>query len=98
MMGTRNSVDDVLYTAKNATNFKGKECGNGLVIRHEYGWETQYCHMKKGSVQVKTGEILMATSHAANLTKTPFGTNHCPTAQVPFYMLRLQIMLPHLEM
>ena len=60
MMGTRNSVDDVLYTAKNATNFKGKECGNGLVIRHEYGWETQYCHMKKGSVQVKTGEIFEA--------------------------------------
>ena len=59
-MGTRNSVDDVLYTAKNATNVKGKECGNGLVIRHEYGWETQYCHMKKGSVQVKTGEVVEA--------------------------------------
>lgn len=60
VMGTRNSVDDVLYTAANAANVKGKECGNGLVLRHDDGWETQYCHMKKRSVQVKTGEIVEA--------------------------------------
>ncbi len=60
VMGTRNSVDDVLYTAANAANVKGKECGNGLVLRHGDGWETQYCHMKKGSVQVKTGEVVEA--------------------------------------
>ena len=39
-MGTRNSVDDVLYTAANAAKVKGKECGNGLVLRHDDGWET----------------------------------------------------------
>ena len=34
----------------------GKECGNGVVIDHGQGWETQYCHMKQGSVQVRPGD------------------------------------------
>lgn len=34
----------------------GKDCGNGVAIRHENGWETQYCHLRKGSVRVKTGD------------------------------------------
>lgn len=34
----------------------GKECGNGVVIDHGQGWETQYCHMKQGSVVVKSGD------------------------------------------
>jgi Peptidase family M23 len=32
------------------------ECGNGVVVSHGYGWETQYCHMRKGSVAVKAGD------------------------------------------
>jgi murein DD-endopeptidase MepM/ murein hydrolase activator NlpD len=36
----------------------GKECGNGVVIQHEDGWETQYCHMRMGSVVVKPGDIV----------------------------------------
>jgi hypothetical protein len=34
----------------------GKECGNGVLIRHEDGWETQYCHMKQGSITVQPGD------------------------------------------
>jgi hypothetical protein len=34
----------------------GQDCGNGVVIDHGNGYETQYCHLKQGSVQVKTGE------------------------------------------
>ena len=36
--------------------FLGKECGNGVVLSHVGGWETQYCHLKKGSLLVKRGE------------------------------------------
>ncbi len=42
----------------------GQECGNGLVIDHGNGWETQYCHLKQGSIQVEPdtkveqGEVL----------------------------------------
>lgn len=35
---------------------KGKECGNGVLIDHGNGWETQYCHMKEGSIVVKQGQ------------------------------------------
>lgn len=34
----------------------GKDCGNGLVVRHGDGWETQYCHLANGSVQVTKGQ------------------------------------------
>jgi len=32
---------------------EGIECGNGLVIDHGNGWQTQYCHLRQGSVVVK---------------------------------------------
>jgi hypothetical protein len=32
------------------------ECGNGVVIEHPDGWETQYCHMANGSLAVKPGD------------------------------------------
>ncbi|MEO8242820.1 MAG: M23 family metallopeptidase [bacterium] len=35
---------------------EGKECGNGVVITHADGWETQYCHMRQGSVVVRPGQ------------------------------------------
>lgn len=33
-----------------------KECGNGVVLDHGDGWQTQYCHMKRGSVTVRKGQ------------------------------------------
>ena len=32
------------------------ECGNGVVIGHGGGWETQYCHLKRGSIAVREGQ------------------------------------------
>ncbi|MBD3787245.1 MAG: M23 family metallopeptidase [Sphingomonadales bacterium] len=37
-----------------------KECGNGIVIDHEDGWQTQYCHLRAGSITVKPGERVAA--------------------------------------
>jgi len=54
--GMRDGVPDVGPTA--AT--EGKECGNGVVLRHEDGWETQYCHMKSGSILVQSGQRVTA--------------------------------------
>ncbi|MGB3509135.1 MAG: M23 family metallopeptidase [Microcoleaceae cyanobacterium] len=36
------------------------ECGNGVVIAHGNGWETQYCHLRNGSVVVKAGTVVEA--------------------------------------
>lgn len=35
---------------------EGRECGNGVVIAHGDGWETQYCHLKQGSIRVEPGQ------------------------------------------
>jgi murein DD-endopeptidase MepM/ murein hydrolase activator NlpD len=34
----------------------GRECGNGVVIDHGQGWQTQYCHLRQGSLLVRNGE------------------------------------------
>lgn len=36
------------------------ECGNGVIIAHADQWETQYCHLAKGSVRVKPGDQVAA--------------------------------------
>lgn len=38
----------------------GRECGNGVLIEHEGGWETQYCHLRQGSVLVQAGDRVAA--------------------------------------
>ena len=39
-----------------ADQVQGKECGNGVVIRHADGWESQYCHLGRGSIRVNRGD------------------------------------------
>ncbi len=34
----------------------GRECGNGVAIEHADGWITQYCHLRRGSIVVETGD------------------------------------------
>ncbi|WP_264210507.1 M23 family metallopeptidase [Leisingera thetidis] len=55
VLGTRDSMADEYATDGNAARIAGKECGNGVVLRHGGGWETQYCHMKQGSIRVESG-------------------------------------------
>ena len=44
---------------------KDVECGNGVLVGHADGWQTQYCHMKKGSIRVAEGDAVV--------TGTPLG-------------------------
>jgi len=34
----------------------GREAGNAVVLVHDSGWETQYSHLMKGSITVRTGQ------------------------------------------
>ncbi|MFC3616209.1 M23 family metallopeptidase [Lutimaribacter marinistellae] len=54
--GRRDGMADQIYRGDADTAVKGRECGNGVVLRHDDGWETQYCHLKLGSVRVGVGE------------------------------------------
>lgn len=52
----RDGEPDIAQTGPGAPDVGGKECGNGLVISHGDGWETQYCHLARGSVTVAPGD------------------------------------------
>ena len=60
VLGTRNSLDDVLQVGPNPPDAANREYGNGVVIRHIDGFETQYCHLAKGSITVKSGDLVTA--------------------------------------
>ncbi len=48
--------DKLIVKSEDRDLVKGKECGNGVVISHQDGYETQYCHLKKNSISVQKGE------------------------------------------
>lgn len=60
VLGVRDGMDDRGYTPARAAEFEGRECGNGVVIQHADGWQTQYCHLKQGSVTVASGDAVNA--------------------------------------
>lgn len=49
-------VDRRVDTQEEEAAVKNNECGNGLVIDHGNGWETQYCHLRQNSVTVKPNQ------------------------------------------
>jgi hypothetical protein len=53
-------IADVNVRAAGLESVVGHECGNGVVIEHDGGWATQYCHMAKDSVRVYPGQRVEA--------------------------------------
>lgn len=58
VLGVRDGMEDINIKRIGRAAVKGKECGNGVRIDHGGGWHTQYCHMKRGSVSVKSGDLV----------------------------------------
>ena len=56
--GVRDGMPDISAALVGRDALGGRECGNGMVIRHADGWETQYCHLRQGSVMVKSGDTV----------------------------------------
>lgn len=63
----RDGVADVSVKANRAASVAGQECGNGVVIDHGDGWETQYCHLARGSVTVTSGDVVDTGQHIARI-------------------------------
>ncbi|MFA5949333.1 MAG: M23 family metallopeptidase [Hyphomicrobium sp.] len=57
--GVRDGVADIFVRDGGKEGVKGRECGNGLVIDHGGGWETQYCHMRHASLAVRPGDTVV---------------------------------------
>lgn len=58
--GMRDGMPDIRVSDPGAPPLNGRDCGNGVVIDHGQGWETQYCHMAQGSVTARTGDRVEA--------------------------------------
>jgi hypothetical protein len=56
--GMRDGVVDIFFKKAKAQDIAGRECGNGVILDHGGGWETQYCHLKQGSVRVAKGQSI----------------------------------------
>ncbi len=66
--GARNDMkDQIVRTSDDRERIKGRECGNGVVINHGNGYESQYCHMLRGSVKVKKGDRVEAGQVLGNV-------------------------------
>ena len=63
----RDGVRDISIRAPGAPSVVGQQCGNGVVIDHGDGWETQYCHVARGSVRVKVGDLVAAGTPLARV-------------------------------
>ncbi len=52
----RDGVPDFDVGTYDKARVKDINCGNAVIIDHADGWQTWYCHMRKGSVRVKAGD------------------------------------------
>jgi Peptidase family M23 len=58
VLRTRDNEPDVSSLVR--TDRDGKDAGNGVVVDHGNGWETQYSHLKSGTVAVRPGQKIIA--------------------------------------
>jgi Peptidase family M23 len=58
VLRTRDDEPDVSSLVR--TDRDGKDAGNGVVVDHGNGWETQYSHLKSGSIAVRPGQKIIA--------------------------------------
>lgn len=56
VVSIRDGMPDVFFTQDARAQIAGRECGNGVLMRHDDGFETQYCHLKMGSIRVRPGQ------------------------------------------
>lgn len=57
---TRDGMEDVSVRTIGQEALGGRDAGNSVAIDHGGGWETQYSHMRKGSVAVRKGDTVAA--------------------------------------
>jgi hypothetical protein len=60
VQGIRDGMADGQMRASGAASVRNTECGNGVILVHQGGFASQYCHMAKGSVKVKAGDVVKA--------------------------------------
>ena len=80
----RDGMADINLAEIGREAVKGREAGNGVVIDHGDGWETQYSHLRKGSTTVRPGQTVevgtplgqIGMSGAAEFPHVDFAVRH----------------------
>ena len=52
--------DHLVRTEEDRAAVADHECGNGVRLDHGQGWQTQYCHLRQGSLRVMKGQQVAA--------------------------------------
>lgn len=60
VLRTRDEMPDISVTDPAAPAVGNRMAGNAVVIDHGGGWETQYSHLKRGSLRVRPGQKVAA--------------------------------------
>jgi hypothetical protein len=60
VLRVRDDMADVSVRESGTGSVDGRDCGNGVLIDHGGGWQTQYCHMARSSVRVQPGQTVAA--------------------------------------
>ncbi|WP_417517536.1 M23 family metallopeptidase [Minwuia sp.] len=59
VLGIRDGMQDIdVRELGGSAALKGRDCGNGVLLDHGDGWQTQYCHLRRGSVSVRKGQTV----------------------------------------
>ena len=53
---TRDAMPDMPVSPETRDAIAGRECGNAVRVDHGNGWQTLYCHMRRGSITVQQGD------------------------------------------
>jgi hypothetical protein len=56
----RDGVPDRDFRDASADQIRNIECGNGVIIDHGNGWQSKYCHMRRGSILAQKGRSVVA--------------------------------------
>ena len=60
VQAVRDSEPDISIRDRPLSTKNPKEAGNGVRIAHGDGWETQYSHLRQGSIEVRPGQRVQA--------------------------------------
>lgn len=66
VLRVRDGMADRTFAA-DKPDLGGRDCGNGIVIHHGGGWQTQLCHLRQGSVAVRPGDVVAAGTPVAEV-------------------------------
>lgn len=56
VMAVASGVPDLVIENDRLADYPGNPCGNGILIRHDGGWSSRYCHLRDKSIAVKVGD------------------------------------------